>query len=48
MKVKAVREHSNTYPPAGRKAKGTEYRVDDKTGRSLISAGLVAEVAGLA
>lgn len=48
MKVKAIREHNNTYGVAQggpvRKAEGTEYELPDAMAKTLIEAGLVEPV----
>lgn len=48
MRVKALREHSNSYGLAANgkptKAKGDEYDLPDAAARHLIDAGLVEEV----
>ena len=48
MRVKALREHSNSYGVAQggpvKKAKGAEYDLPDNVAAGLIAAGLVEEV----
>lgn len=48
MRVKALREHSNSYGLAANgkptKARGDEYDLPDSAARHLIEAGLVEEV----
>lgn len=41
MKVKSIREHTNAYEPAGKKAVGTEYELPENTAQVLIDAKLV-------
>lgn len=44
MLVKALREHRNNYGSEPVKTKDTEYELPDNMAKTLVAAGLVAEV----